>query len=111
LNEASKQDLRKGLVIECMSPEESETDSENGGEVSDEDDVNDEQQLRVTNKKIVVRPLSWRSKKFTDVLESLDRKWNRRASTKSRAMARPRHAGQPVRSNPPEGISSWMMEQ
>ena len=91
-----------------MSPEESETDSENGAEDSEEDE---ERQESGSKKKIVVRSLSWRSKKFSDVLASLDRKWNRRASVKSKAMARPRHAGQMLECNPPEGFSNWMIQE
>jgi hypothetical protein len=109
LNEASKQDLKRGLIAECTSAEESMTEAEDEREESSDDD-NIQERERTKKKKLVVRPLSWRSPKFSEALASLDRKWNRHASEKSKTMAKPRCQGQVVECHPPEGISNWITQ-
>ena len=89
-----------------MSPEESETDSENGAEDSEEDE--ERQERAGAKRKLLYDHCHGGVKSF---LMFLDRKWNRRASVKSKAMARPRHAGQMLECNPPEGISNWMIQE
>ena len=64
--EAEKVEIRRGLVQEAMSPEISE-EKEKG------------------ENKIVTRPLSWRSKRFTNILNSLNRKWLRKCLAKARS--------------------------
>ncbi|CAB4013408.1 Hypothetical predicted protein, partial [Paramuricea clavata] len=106
LNDASRQELKKGLIPECMSPEESETD-----EASDAESGSDEeerQEPRRKTKKIYVRPLSWRSKRFSEFLASLDRKAQRRRSDKSTMMTMKRQEGQVIVCDPPSGIPNWM---
>ena len=92
-----------------MSPEHSETESvgeENKSDSQDDDNIGDSEQSK--RKKIVKRPLSWRSQVFTDHLASLDRKWARRANVRSKAMAKVRHEGNFILCEPPEEIPAWM---
>ena len=58
-----------------MSAEESNTDSDNSNdEVSSEEDVADDKQRKPSQKKkIFVRPPSWRSDKYNNILHKLDR--------------------------------------
>lgn len=105
LTEAAKQEVRKCLIPECMSPEESETESEPS---NDEESEEEEGETRQKKKKIVVRPLSWRSQRFNDYLASFDRKHNRRKSSKSTMMTKERTQGQVIVCDPPHGIPNWM---
>ena len=94
-----KGELKKGLTLECMSPEHSKTAKTTIIVVIPS---------KAKEKKIVKRPLSWRSQAFTDHLESLDRKWARRANVRSKAMAKVRHEGNFILCEPPEEIPAWM---
>jgi hypothetical protein len=92
-----------------MSPENSETEAERAeNDTNDSDSEDDENNEQGQRKKIVRRPLSWRSRSFTDHLASLDRKWGRRATVRSKAMAKVRHQGNILLCEPPEGIPDWM---
>jgi hypothetical protein len=106
LNDASRQELKKGLIPECMSPEESETDEDSDAESGSDEE--ERQEPRRKTKKIYVRPLSWRSKRFSDSLASLDRKAQRRRSDKSTMMTMKRQEGQVMVCDPPSGIPNWM---
>lgn len=106
LTEAAKEDLNKGLIIAAMSPEESETESEESGDNSG-DELNGTPPQK--KKSLVVRRPSWRSQRFNEHLESLDRKSNRRASCKTKSMVRPRHEGAVLTCENPEGIPNWMI--
>ena len=59
-------------------------------------------------KVIVTSPLSWRSEQFHYILNSLDRKWLRRCSDRSKAMMKNRKIGQAIDVSPPEGLPQWM---
>ena len=89
-----------------MSPEHSETDNSDDAEDNSSSEEDEEAQRK---KKIVVRPLSWRSGHFREQLASLDRKWNRRSTTRARAMAKPRCLGEVLQRDAPEGIPSFLI--
>ena len=111
LTEAAKQDLKKGLVIGAMSPEELETESEQSDEENSSENESNATAPTAPQKKkrLVVRRPSWRSQRFNEHINSLDRKSNRRASCKTKSMARPRHEGAVLDCEHPEGIPTWMI--
>ena len=94
--------------MKAMSPE-------NSGEESAHDDAEDsDEELgrpvpAARNSIIVTSPLGWRSQRFTELLESLDRKWMRRCSELSTTMIKKRING-PKTSDieASEGILGWM---
>ena len=77
-------------------------------ESSNEEASEEEEGKTRQKKKIVARPLSWRSQQFTDYLASFDRKHNRRKSSKSTMMTKERIQGQAMMCDPPHGIPNWM---
>ena len=80
-----KAEISIGLVMKAMSPENSEDESAH----DDAEDSGEELGRLVPaagNSTIVTFPLGWRSQRFTELLESLDRKWMRRCSERSRTM-------------------------
>ena len=86
-----------------MSPENSEE------EQADSDALDsDEEAERPRKKCIVTSPLRWRSNQFYETLQSLDRKWIRRASERSRTMMKGRKIGPAIDTPAPEGIPQWM---
>ena len=104
LTEVAKQEIKQGLIPECMSPEESVTESE----AESDENSEGEQETTTKKKKIVVRPLSWRSQRFNEYIASLDRKANRRKSSKATTMTRPGVEGDALLCDPPEGIQNCM---
>ena len=102
---AEKVDIRQGLIKEAMSPEASEEDTVEDNDNSASENENDSPQDR---RKIVTRPLSWRSERFTCLLNSLDRKWIRKCSAKARSMMKKRYVGAPVAKQAPDHIPNWM---
>ena len=99
--EAEKGEIRRGLVQEAMSPEISEEeDAEHDDSGSDNEDVGE--------KKIVTRPLSWRSERFTNILNSLDRKWLRKCSAKARSLVKKRYVGATLTKQVPDDMPNWM---
>ena len=112
VNETYKEELKKGLTLECMSPEYSETESEQDDEEESSQDENEVNSHHIQEKRrIVRRPLSWRSWAFNDHLASLDRKWSRRATVRSKAMAKERQEGGTLQCEPPDWLPSWMKRQ
>ena len=91
-----------------MSPEVSE--DEEAAEPTASSDSEDESRPAPTpRQKIVVRRLSWRSRQFNDILESLDRKTARRQTHRSMSMSKVRERSQEVIQRvTPEGIPPWM---
>ena len=86
LPEAEEVEIRQGLVQEAMSPEISEEeDAEHDDLCSENEDVG--------VKKIFRRPLSWRNERFTNILNSLDRKWLQKCSAKARSLVKKRYVG------------------
>ena len=87
-NEKEKAQIKIGLVPEAMSPENSEEEPASPGDTEDSN-----QELggpAQKNTSIVTSLLGWRSRQFTDMLQSLDRKWMRRCSERSRTMIKKR---------------------
>ena len=100
--EREKAEIKAGLVQEAMSPENSEDET-----LSVDADDSDEDE-RPTERKIVTSPLAWRSLRFNETLQSLDRKWMRRCSERSRTMVKTRQIGREINPPAPEGLPQWM---
>ena len=84
--EAEKVEIRRGLVQEAMSPEISEEkDAEHDESGSENEDLGEQI--------IVTLPLSWRSERFSNNLNSQDRKWPRKCSAKARSLVKKRYVG------------------
>ena len=99
--------MKPAMVPEAMSPEISE-DEEHPGPETEYSDIEDAPQEE-PQKKIVVRPLSWRSDRLMNMLYSLDRKWLRRCTPQSRRMQKKRHAGAVLSQEAPEAMPNWML--
>ena len=102
-NENEKAQIKIGLVPEAMSPENSEDKPASPGHTEDSDEELGRPAQKNTS--IVTSPLGWRSQQFTDMLQSLDHKWMRRCSERSRTMIKKRRNG-PATTDiaEPEGI-------
>ena len=116
MTEASKKEVRKCLIREAISAGESATDSDHSDQDTSSDKENRDDQPRRPRlihqkRRIFVKPLSWRSHKYTEMLQKLDRKSKRRASPTSKAMERHRHEGATINCEPPEGAFDWMIKQ
>jgi hypothetical protein len=104
--ENEKTEFRKGMELCCMSPEESE-EEENDSNSSETDE---DEQPRPKNIIIRVRPLSWRSERFTNLLSSLDRKHSRKISERARAMTKKRANGNVLEQRAPDTVPAWMVK-
>jgi hypothetical protein len=88
-----------------MSPENSSDDG------NDRESPDSDEDAPVVPKKILkTRPLSWRSDRFYKTLMSLDRKWLRRSSDKSRSMTKNRVLGEPMECDAPEEVLDWVVK-
>ena len=99
--EVEKVEIRRGLVQEAMSPEISdEKDAEHDDPGSENEDLGEQI--------IVTRPLSWRSEWFTNILNSLNRKWLRKCSAKARSLVKKRYVGATLTKQVPDDMPNWM---
>ena len=86
-----------------MSAEESQASSDNA---SGDEQLSDHEQ-----RKLVCRPLPWRSAKAKKVLAALDKKYKRRQSEKGRLMTVPRVVGPPsTRKQQKLDIPEWALD-
>ena len=106
--QAVKAEIRNGLNINCMSPEQSE--EEDGGE-SQQSDSDEDGQESNKRKVIKVRALSWRSERFTNILSSLDRKYLRKIFERARSMMQERRAGETLVRHAPDDLPAWMVKR
>ena len=83
------------LHVEYMSTEES-------AEESGEDECMGER-----HKVLIVHTLPWRSARLTEMLQSLDRKIQRKRSSGAVEMSRKRCHGEPSTKNPPPSCPAW----
>ena len=107
--EAEKEEINKGLLLESMSPEQSEEERDNNDDDDKATSESEESGQRPVRKVLVVRPLVWRSEKFTNILQSLDRKYMRKQSGKARLMMIIRKPGRNVDTPGPENLPNWMV--
>ena len=104
---ADKVEIRKGLKRCCMSPEQSEEEEDEG---SDDSESDEDERHTGKSKVIRVRPLSWRSDRFTNILKSLDRKYLRKISERARSMIQTRKEGETLEGDAPVDVPAWMVK-
>lgn len=95
------------LVGECMSSEESavqESDNERERESSNSEQEDEVHAQNSSRKRLVKHKLTWRSREFQQIVESLDRKIDRRRSSRSKRMCLEVEQGSDSLREPPEGI-------
>ena len=105
--EADKVEIRKGLKRCCMSPEQSVEEEDDG---SDDSESDEDERHTGKSKVIRVRPLSWRSDRFTNILKSLDRKYLRKISERARSMIQTRKEGETLEGDAPVDAPAWMVK-
>ena len=93
----------------CMSPEHSEENEAEESSSSSESDS--EGQPRPKTKVIRVRPLSWRSDRLVNLLNSLDRKHMRKISERARSMMKKRQVGDVLEQRAPDSVPAWMVKK
>lgn len=99
------------LVGECMSSEElavQESDNERERESSDSELENEVQHS--SRKRLIKHKLTWRSTEFQSIIESLDRKIDRRRSSRSKRMCLKVEQGGDSSREPPDSIPQWAVE-
>ena len=77
--ESEKEEIRCGMTLASMSPEHSE-DDERPATQDDASSSDSEEAGQVTKKIIKVKRLSWKSDRFSKILDSLDRKHLRKVT-------------------------------
>ena len=87
----------KILILDFMSSEETGSESGSGSEMT-------------TRRRVFLsRSLPWRSPEATGVMESLDRKVERRRSERAKEMCRVRRSGPPSSRASPSNASAWAL--
>ena len=61
-------------------------------------------------KRLIKHPLMYQSREFQGMIESLDRKLERRRTSRSKAMCLPIEIGSPSTRKKPSGIPEWACE-
>lgn len=92
-----------------MSPEHSEEEDEELPS-SRSDSESEEEDNEKKRKIIKVAPLSWRSERFTNLLNSLDRKYLRKISEKARSMIKERRTDKTIIREAPDSVPAWMVK-
>lgn len=107
--EASKEEFRRGMQLNCMSPEVSEEESSSR---EDDESGSDEEQSSSSGKRKIIKvcPVYWRSERFLSLLRSLDRKFQRKISDRARSMIINRRVGDTVVKPAPADIPGWMVK-
>ena len=88
------------MQISGVSPEHSATETEEPH--SSESDSDDEGE-RQTKKVIRVRPLSWRSDRFKNIIDQ-------KRQEKARSLMKDRLLGEPMVTEAPEQLPQWMVK-
>ena len=97
------------LVAECMSSEESAVSEPDNERESSNSEAEDEVR-HSGRKRLIKHKLTWRSTEFQKIIESLDRKIDRRRSGRSKRMCLEVEQGGDSSREPPEGIAEWAVE-
>ena len=87
----------KVLTLDFISSEETGSESGSGSE------------MMTRCKVFLSRPLPWRSPEANTIMESLDRKIDRRRSDRAKEMCRVRRVGLPSTRTSPDGGESWAL--
>ena len=96
-----------------MSSEESafeESDDDHNSSCSSDDNERQHGSNQKKIKRLIKHPLMYRSREFQGIIESLDRKLERRRTSRSKAMCLPIEIGSPSTRKKPSGIPEWACE-
>ncbi|CAB4022630.1 Hypothetical predicted protein, partial [Paramuricea clavata] len=104
--EDEKEEIRCGMSLASMSPEHSE-DDERPATQDNASSSDSEEAGQVAKKIIKIKRLSWRSDRFSNILDSLDNKHLRKVTEKSRSMMKERIFGETITVEAPENIPDW----
>ena len=99
------------LVGECMSSEESAVQESDNERERESSNSKEEDELQCSSqKRLIKHRLAWRSVEFQKIIESLDRKIDRRQSSRSKRMCLEVEQGGNSSREPPDGIPQWAVE-
>ena len=94
-----------------MSSEESLVEDSTDSDVNSDDhghsSDSDREHSKTGKKRLIKHMLLWRSREFEHVIESLDRKLDRRRSAKSKSMCLNVEIGEPSSREKPEDLPEW----
>ena len=113
IDEATKQKVEPVLKAEYMSSEESvmeDTDGHASGSSSSESDGDSVRDKQKSHKRLIKHTLPWRSREFQRIIESLDRKMERRRNFRSKAMCLDVEIGEDSTREKPEALPDWAVE-
>lgn len=96
LDVETKKKVEPLMKADYMSSDESIT-------LSDQSD----EEMPLKHRKFIKHVATWRSAEFQEIIDSLDRKINRRRSDKSKSMVIPVEIGEPSTRAPPEECPDW----
>ena len=108
LDEPTKEKIRPVLTADYMSSDDSEIDvaATQGEQSSDSEN----ETASVGKKRLRRHRLSWRSQEFQKVIESLDRKLERRRSDHAKAMCLEVTVGSDSQREVPSNTPEWALE-
>lgn len=89
IDSEKKEEIRAVLKADFMSSDESEVDTgsaEHQDSSGSEDESDHQHQQKSVKKKLIRKKLPWRSQELQSIIESLDRKLERRRSDRAKAM-------------------------
>ena len=97
MNKETKERAREIMKVDYISSEESTTSS--GDELEEG-----------SGRKLVCRPLPWRSEEATGLMKALDRKYQRRQTLQGQAMTCERIEGASSSRPQPAAVPEWAIE-
>ena len=110
LDDATKERIRPVLKAEFMSSEESSNENPSVEQEGSSSGSDTEQQLSRGKKKLIKHKLPWRSQEMQLIMESLDRKLERRRSDRAKGMCLEVVMGDNLSRARPENLPEWASE-
>jgi len=114
IDETIKQKVEPVLKADYMSSEESvvgdDEERDGTGSSSGDEDTSKDTEARRGHKKLIRHKIPWRSREFQQILESLDRKIDRRRSARSKAMCLSIEIGGDSSREKPDTLPEWASE-
>ena len=110
IHDTIKQKVEKVLIAEYMSSEESTIQDTDEDPQSSGDSECEIPQPKKGRKRLIRHNLTWRSREFQDILESLDRKIARRRTARGKAMCLEVEMGGDSARQKPDGLPDWAAE-
>ena len=105
-----KQKVEKVLIADYMSSEESIVQDTDEDPQSSGESESETPQSKKGRKRLIRHTLTWRSREFQDILESLDRKIARRRTARGKAMCLDVEVGGNSTRPKPDCLPEWAAE-